>query len=97
MNELIPRATVESIVSLRNAALKKYDIVYETLTHAATVIADAKAAATAASIGITSYNNHSHNEREDFLFKLELAEPDAFKTTGQAPHGHRRLDAISSN
>ena len=76
--ELIPRATVESIVMLRNVALAKYNTAYAALSVAAESIQEAQQAGAAASPGINSYNWHSDQSRQDFLFNLEVAKQEDF-------------------
>ena len=76
--ELIPRHTVESIVTLRNVALDKYSEVYNALVRASSAIDAAREAANLASPGLTSFNYHSDHDREHFLYTLEVADHDKF-------------------
>ena len=76
---IVPRATVATIVRLRNEALVKYDSAYGALTAANQAIAAAhKAAAAAAPDHVNSYNFHSDKARKDFLCRLDIAEPESF-------------------
>ena len=71
--ELMPSATVESIVLLRNNALVQYDQAFSALEHAQAAIKAAWEAARAASPGINSYNHHTGRHRENFLCEIDLA------------------------
>ena len=76
--ELIPRATVESIVAHRNVALAKYAEVYRALTAAEEKVKEAQVAGRAASPGLNSYNRHTDHDREHFLFSLKVGDEDKF-------------------
>ena len=76
---LIPRATVESLVALRNVALEKCDRAYHRLDAANAAIEGAQAAITeAAPDRISSYTFHSHGERQHLLDKIDVGEADSF-------------------
>ena len=78
--QLIPRATIDGIVAHRGHALECFDKAYSALVGANTAIQEAHAAAgKAAPNHINSYTFSSHNEREGFLCRLEIAKPDDFR------------------
>ena len=75
---LIPRATIDAIVSLRNAAFDKCRVAYQKLSDAdAAITAAQEAIMQAAPDQVTTYTFGSRT-RDEFLASLNLQEPDTF-------------------
>ena len=76
---IVPRSTIEAIVSLRDTAIRKYAAAYAALAAAKAAIAEANAASNAASDDrLSSYNYSTDKTRRDFLCKLEVPDRDQF-------------------
>lgn len=81
---IIPRATIESIVALRNVALEKFDRAYAALCGANQSIREAHTAATAAAPDrVTSYTFSSDRQRKDFLCNLDIATEESFQAAAR--------------
>lgn len=81
--QLMPRATVEGIVALRNAALAAYDEAYTALAAAKEAADAAREAAGRASPGRNSYNHFSQDDKKNFLFKLVVADRDDYRAAAR--------------
>lgn len=82
--DVIPRSTIESIVTLRDVALEKFDRAHDALSTASVAIREAHAAAKAAAPEqVTSYTFSSDRERKSFLYKLEVADQDKYRAAAR--------------
>ncbi|MCY4599890.1 MAG: DUF4942 domain-containing protein, partial [Acidobacteria bacterium] len=80
---LVPWDTIERIVSLRDAALAKYEDAYAALSTACDAINEANAAARDAAPKVNSYNHHSDPAHRNFLCKLKLAGEEDFRAAAR--------------
>ena len=72
--DLIPRATIESIVAQRNAALERFETAYHAISRANEAITKAQqAAGEAAPNQVNSYTFQSDSARRNFLCKIDVA------------------------
>ncbi len=80
-NELIPRATVEELVTRRNRALSLFGEAHAALSRAVEAIEEAGKASRAASPGVNRYNRHL--DKAEFHTALELPARDTYVQTAR--------------
>ncbi|QPC87104.1 DUF4942 domain-containing protein [Mesorhizobium sp. NBSH29] len=83
MNAIMPRNTVEDIVSFRNQALELYADAYAKIAEADDAIRAAKKMASRASPGINSYNDSQIDEIKQFNQAVSLPERDLYLRTAR--------------
>lgn len=78
MSDLVPRATVDTLVAQRNRALALYEQAHVALVGASEALQEAAKAKREAFPGVNGMNHHLHEARQSFLASLDVPERDAF-------------------
>ena len=82
--DLIPRATIESIVAQRNAALERFETAYHAINRANEAITKAQQAASAAAPNqVSSYTFQSDRARRNFLCKIDVAPEQEYRNAAR--------------
>lgn len=82
-NELVPRSTVEDIVSFRNEALRLYGIAFDKIEEAHESLQAAQKMADRAHPGVTSYNYDKAEELREFKEAINLPRKDRYLRTAR--------------
>lgn len=80
---LMPRATVQTLVAQRNAALDAFGVAHGALTTAAEAVTEANNKLATATPGLNSYNQHLRSEKAEFHQAAKLPSRDDYMATAR--------------